>query len=95
MGNIYENDSANTPIDDKRYYCAVCLDEQKKCKTFHLSIVANFSVATNTGNINKHLLDSHDTVVASSESGVPKILDYIAKHGSEYAAFHIKCRQSA
>ena len=83
VGFIYENDSAKDPIDNKRYYCMSCLEDQKKLGSLHLSKVANFSVGTSTGNINKHLFERHDIVTESSQSGIPLILDYIKKHKSD------------
>ena len=60
-----------------------CLEDQKKLGSLHLSKVANFSVGTSTGNINKHLIERHDIVTESSQSGVFLILDYIKKHKSD------------
>jgi hypothetical protein len=79
VGFLYENIDAQQPIDDKRYYCSVCLEEQKKLGTFHISKVASFSSGTSSGNINKHLLDKHEIVVDSTVTAVPLILNYISR----------------
>jgi len=97
VGFIYQNDSCREPIDNKRYYCIPCLEDQKKAGSCHLSKVGNFSVGTSTGNINHHLLDKHEIVVESSQAAVPLILKYISKHkmksgegeGSDGAACNI------
>ena len=58
----------------------MCLEEQKKAGSFHISKVSNFSCGTSTGNINKHLLDRHEIVVDSSQAGIPNILNYITRY---------------
>jgi len=77
---MYENEESVNPIDDKRYYCSLCLEEQKQLGSFHISRVSNFSTVTSTGNINKHLLDRHDVVVDSTQTKIPLILNYLNKH---------------
>jgi hypothetical protein len=81
VGFLYANEQCESPIDSSRIFCRVCLDEQKT-GGFHLSKVANFSLGTSTGNINRHLLDKHEIAVESSIAGTPLILNYLSKHCS-------------
>jgi hypothetical protein len=86
VGYMYENDQSLKTIDSTRYYCSLCLGEQKKLGSFHISKVSSFSIATSTGNINKHLLDKHETVVDSTQNNIPLMLNYLARHRQNFGS---------
>ncbi len=86
VGNLSQI-STGKIVNEDRYYCSLCLDDQKALgDKGHIAEVQNFKITTSTGNMNLHLRSNHG-IKEEDEKKTKKILEYFSKYDTNSASF--------